>query len=59
LFENDVENGMMHGFTENYIRVVAKYDPILINELRTVRLTSINDAGLMEVEETNQEVLVH
>lgn len=59
LFENDVENGMMHGFTENYIRVVAKYDPVLINELRTVRLTSINDAGLMEVEETNQEVLAH
>ena len=24
LFENDVENGMMHGFTENYIRVSAK-----------------------------------
>lgn len=59
LFENDVENGKMHGFTENYIRVVAKYDPILINELRTVQLTSINEAGLMEVEETNQEVLVH
>lgn len=59
LFENDVEKGMMHGFTENYIRVVAKYDPVLINELRTVRLISINDAGLMEVEETNQEVLVH
>lgn len=59
LFENDVENGMMHGFTENYIRVVAKYDPILINELRTVRLTGINEAGLMEVEETNQEVLTH
>lgn len=59
LFENDVENGKMHGFTENYIRVIAKYDPILINELRTVQLTSINEAGLMEVEETNQEVLVH
>ena len=59
LFENDVENGMMHGFTENYIRVVAKYDPILINELRIVQLSSINESGLMEIEETNQEVLVH
>ncbi|HRJ30828.1 MAG TPA: tRNA (N(6)-L-threonylcarbamoyladenosine(37)-C(2))-methylthiotransferase MtaB [Cyclobacteriaceae bacterium] len=59
LFENDIENGLMHGFTENYIRVAAKYDPILINELKTVRLTSINNAGLMEVEEANQEVLHH
>lgn len=59
LFENDIENSLMHGFTENYIRVAAKYDPILINELKTVRLTSINNAGLMEVEEANQEVLHH
>ena len=27
IFENDIENGMMHGFTENYIRVAAKYSP--------------------------------
>lgn len=59
LFENDIEHGMMQGFTENYIRVTAKYDPILINELRKVRLISINEAGLVEVEETNQEVLSH
>lgn len=51
LFENDVENGMMHGFTENYIRVTAKYDPILINELKRVRLCSINEKGLVEVDE--------
>ncbi len=59
LFENDVEKGMMHGFTENYIRVVAKYDPILINELRHVRLSYITDSGLMEVEELNKEVVLH
>ena len=59
LFENDIENGMMHGFTENYIRVAAKYDPILINETRRVRLTSINDKGLVNVEEVESEVLSH
>lgn len=59
LFENDVEDGMMHGFTQNYIRVTAKYDPILINELKTVRLTGLNEKGLMTVEEANPEVLVH
>ena len=51
LFEDDVEDGMMRGFTENYVRVTAKYDPMLVNELKTVTLKSINDQGLVEVEE--------
>ncbi|GAB3992192.1 tRNA (N(6)-L-threonylcarbamoyladenosine(37)-C(2))-methylthiotransferase MtaB [Spirosoma daeguense] len=51
LFEEDVENGLMQGFTENYVRVVAKYDPLLINEILPVRMTTINAAGLMEVSE--------
>ncbi|HEY9049448.1 MAG TPA: tRNA (N(6)-L-threonylcarbamoyladenosine(37)-C(2))-methylthiotransferase MtaB [Ohtaekwangia sp.] len=59
LFENDIENGMMHGFTENYIRVTAKYDPVLVNELKRVKLLTINDAGLVEVEDTFSEVLAH
>lgn len=59
LFENDIENGMMHGFTENYIRVTAKYDPILINEIKKVRLTAINDRGLVEVEDVAEEVFAH
>lgn len=56
LFENDVENGRMHGFTENYIRVTAKYDPILINELKDVQLISINEAGHVEVGELSEVV---
>ncbi|HEY8933836.1 MAG TPA: tRNA (N(6)-L-threonylcarbamoyladenosine(37)-C(2))-methylthiotransferase MtaB [Cyclobacteriaceae bacterium] len=59
LFENDIENGMMHGFTENYIRVTAKYDPILINEIKRIKLNSINSAGLVEVEEVSSEALAH
>ncbi|EMS31601.1 MiaB family protein [Mariniradius saccharolyticus AK6] len=51
LFEEDVEDGKMHGFTENYIRVAAKYDPLLVNELKTVTLTSINEKGNVEVVE--------
>jgi threonylcarbamoyladenosine tRNA methylthiotransferase MtaB len=59
LFENDIENGMMHGFTENYIRVTAKYDPILINEVKKVKLTAINEKGLMEAIDAHAEVLTH
>lgn len=58
LFEEDIENGMMQGFTENYVRVVAKYDPLLINETKRVNLVSINKEMLVEVEETYEE-LVH
>jgi threonylcarbamoyladenosine tRNA methylthiotransferase MtaB len=43
---------MMHGFTENYIRVSAKYDPVLVNELVTVKLIGINEKGVVEVEES-------
>ncbi len=56
LFENDIEAGMMQGFTDNYIRVSAKYDPLLINEVRRVKLISINSKGFVEAEEL--EVLV-
>ncbi len=58
LFEEDIEEGMMHGYTENYIRVKAKYDPILINELKTVTLENIDSNGLVEVSEP-QEILTH
>ena len=59
LFEDDVKDGVMEGFTENYVRVVAKYDPVLVNETKHVRLTGINAGGLMEAEETFAEVLKH
>ncbi len=51
LFEEDIEDGMMHGFTENYIRVAAKYDPILINELKVVTLDAIMADGNVGVRE--------
>ena len=51
LFEEDIENGLMHGFTENYLRVAAKYDPLMINETLTIETISVNENGLMEVKE--------
>ena len=59
LFENDVEAGMMHGFTENYIRVMAKYDPVLVNDLKKIRLKNIHESGLVELEEVSTDVFVH
>ncbi|OIN57364.1 tRNA (N(6)-L-threonylcarbamoyladenosine(37)-C(2))-methylthiotransferase MtaB [Arsenicibacter rosenii] len=56
LFEEDAENadrneGLMFGFTENYVRVIAKYDPLLINETMRVQMTGLNPDGHMEVAE--------
>ena len=59
LFEEDIEDGMMHGFTENYIRVAAKYDPVLINELKHIELREVNERGVVEVNEIGDEELVH
>jgi len=58
LFEGDVKDGFMHGFTRNYVKVKAKYDPVLVNELKAVKLTAIAPDGDVEITESD-EILVH
>jgi threonylcarbamoyladenosine tRNA methylthiotransferase MtaB len=58
LFEGDIKEGFMHGFTRNYVKVRTKYDPVLVNELKTVYLTNISPDGDVEITES-EEVLVH
>jgi threonylcarbamoyladenosine tRNA methylthiotransferase MtaB len=58
LFEDDVVNGSMQGFTENYVRVSVRYDPLLINETKKVLLTEINEEGHFEATEEDA-VLLH
>jgi threonylcarbamoyladenosine tRNA methylthiotransferase MtaB len=45
LFEESTENGLMEGFSENYVRLAAPYDPLLINTIQSVRYKSIMDSG--------------
>jgi threonylcarbamoyladenosine tRNA methylthiotransferase MtaB len=59
LYEHDIEDGQMHGFTENYIRVSATFDPLLVNEIVNVRLIRVNEKGLMEAEETEAQPAAH
>jgi len=42
LFEHTKTDGMMHGFTENYIRVEVPYDPTLVNRTVQVLLQGFN-----------------
>ena len=58
LFEGDIKDGFMHGFTRNYVKVKTKYDPVLVNELKTVYLTKISPDGDVEITES-EEILVH
>lgn len=51
LFEDDQKNGFMHGFTKNYVKVKAKYDPLMVNELKNVKLLAITADGEVEVAE--------
>ena len=51
LFEDDQKNGYMHGFTKNYVKVKAKYDPVMVNELKNVKLVELLPDGEVEVTE--------
>ena len=47
LIEQDMSNGRIHGFTDNYIRVGIPEDPTLINQLLEVKLQGIDAGGVM------------
>jgi len=50
LFEGENKEGYIHGFTENYVKVKAPWNPELINTLHEVELTKIDDDGLVRLE---------
>ena len=50
LFEAEEEEGMMYGFTENYVKVKTPFQVELVNNFRKVRLTNIDRDGIMKVE---------
>ncbi len=50
LFEAENVKGYILGFTENYVRVRAPWDPALVNTICEVRLSSIDQDGLVRFE---------
>ncbi len=59
LFEEEEKGGKMYGFTENYIKIEADYDPLYINEITTVLLTGISPAGNATAEINYTQQLIH
>lgn len=53
LFESENKEGYIHGFTENYVKVKTPWNPELINTLHEIKLTNIDDDGLVRFEFVN------
>ena len=45
LFEEEERRGVMFGFTDNYIKVATDYDPLLVNTVAEVTLSSLDSEG--------------
>ncbi len=43
LFEHTKRGGKMHGFTENYVKLYADYDPLLVNRITEVTVGAYNE----------------
>jgi threonylcarbamoyladenosine tRNA methylthiotransferase MtaB len=58
LFEGENKTGYIHGFTENYVKVKAPWNPELVNTVHKVKLTEIDDDGLVRFQYSNEAVLL-
>ncbi len=56
LFEGENKEGYIHGFTENYVKVKAPWNPELVNTLNLIRLTEIDEDGLVRFDFASEEV---
>ena len=52
LFEHENKNGIMNGFTENYIKIVYPYDENLVNKSFTVTTKFITEDGFVSADLT-------
>lgn len=57
LFEGENKQGYIHGFTENYVKVKAPWNPELVNTIHAVTLKEIDTDGLMRFEFESEIVL--
>ncbi|PKV64565.1 threonylcarbamoyladenosine tRNA methylthiotransferase MtaB [Polaribacter sp. Hel1_33_96] len=58
LFENENKEGYINGFTENYVKVKAPWNPELINTLHTITLTKIDEDGLVRFDFVKKTVII-
>lgn len=57
LFESENKEGYIHGFTENYVKVKAPWNPELVNTLHKIKLTNIDEDGLVRFDFVEEFVI--
>lgn len=55
LWEHENKNGMMYGFTENYVRVSKPFDEKSVNQIEDIILDKILEEGCVSVKENQFE----
>ncbi|CAI8388393.1 MAG: Threonylcarbamoyladenosine tRNA methylthiotransferase MtaB [Formosa sp. Hel3_A1_48] len=56
LFESENKEGYIHGFTRNYVKVKAPWNPELVNTIHDVYLKAIDQDGLVRFEFVSEVV---
>ena len=56
VFEESENNGMMHGFTKNYVKIKTPYNPLMVNQIGHVKMIDLNPDGTMRVELIEQKL---
>lgn len=56
LFESENKEGYIHGFTRNYVKVKAPWNPELVNTIHDVHLKAIDQDGLVRFEFVSEVV---
>lgn len=57
LWEHEEKNGMMFGFTDNYVRVQKPFNPASINQIEMVKLEKISPEGAVVVSNLFEDFL--
>lgn len=55
LFESSENEGMMYGFTSNYVKVKTPFNPLMINQSSTIKLTELDRDGVYKIEFTEEK----
>jgi threonylcarbamoyladenosine tRNA methylthiotransferase MtaB len=50
LFEATEDNGLMYGFTSNYVKVKTHYNPLMINQTADIELIELDRDGVFKIE---------
>ena len=57
-FENENKEGYINGFTENYVKVKSPWNPELVNTLHKIKLTKIDEDGLVRFDFLQEKIKV-